>query len=58
LPRALSPTFIAQALHASEGIDGLSAAMRGLVTARVAVLSAVTSIDTDIKKLASGSKAC
>jgi transposase len=37
LPRALSPAFIAQALQASEGIDGLSAAMRGLVTARVAV---------------------
>jgi transposase len=53
LPRALSPTFIAQALQASEGIDGLSAAMRGLVTARVAVLSAVTSIDA-----ARASKAC
>jgi transposase len=47
LPRALSPAFIAQALQASEGIDGLSAAMRGLVTARVAVLSAVASIDAD-----------
>jgi transposase len=58
LPRALSPTFIARALQASEGIDGLSAAMRGLVTARVAVLSAVTSIDADIKKLARASKAC
>src|SRR6201997_4637518 len=58
LPRALSPAFIAQALQASEGIDGLSAAMRGLVTARVAVLSAVTSIDADIKKLARASKAC
>jgi transposase len=58
LPRALSSTFIARALQASEGIDGLSAAMRGLVTARVAVLSAVTSIDADIKKLARASKAC
>jgi transposase len=58
LPRALSSTFIAKALQASEGIDGLSAAMRGLVTARVAVLSAVTSIDADIKKLARASKAC
>jgi transposase len=58
LPRALSPAFIAQALQASEGIDGLSAAMRGLVTARVAVLSAVTSIAADIKKLARASKAC
>src|ERR687894_869395 len=29
-PRALSPAFIDQALRSSEGIDGLSAAMRGL----------------------------
>jgi transposase len=34
LPRALSPAFIRQALKASEGILGLSAAMRGLVAAR------------------------
>jgi transposase len=34
LPRALSPAFIAKALHASEGIDGLSAAMRSLIAAR------------------------
>ncbi|KRQ93949.1 IS110 family transposase [Bradyrhizobium valentinum] len=58
LPRALSSAFIAQALQASEGIDGLSAAMRGLVTARMAVLSAVTSIDADIKKLTRASSAC
>jgi transposase len=32
--------------------------MCGLVTARVAVLSAVASIDADIKKLARASKAC
>jgi hypothetical protein len=30
LPRALSPAFIEQALRASEGIEGLSAAMHGL----------------------------
>src|SRR5215472_41151 len=41
LPRALSPAFIRQALQASEGILGLSAAMRGLVAARAAVLAAV-----------------
>ena len=41
LPRALSPAFIKQALQASEEIDGLSAAMRGLIAARAAVLSAV-----------------
>jgi transposase len=50
LPRALSPAFIRQALGASEGIAGLSAAMQGLVAARVAVLAAVTAIDADIKR--------
>ena len=52
LPRALSPAFIDQALRASEGIAGLSAAMRGLITARTAVLSAVAAIDADMKKMA------
>src|SRR6202012_2994368 len=33
LPRGLTPAFIKQALGASEGIPGLSAGMRGLVTA-------------------------
>jgi transposase len=58
LPRALSSAFIAQALQASEGIDGRSTAMRGLATARMAVLPAVASIDADIKKLTSASSAC
>jgi len=58
LPRALSPAFITKALEASEGITGLSAAMRGLVAARTAVLSAVTAIDRDMKKLARASDAC
>jgi transposase len=58
LPRALSPGFIDQALRASERIDGLSAAMRGLVAARTAVLSAVTAIDADLKKMARSSDAC
>lgn len=58
LPRALSPAFIDQALRASEGINGLSAAMRGLITARTAVLSAVAAIDADIKKMARVSGAC
>ena len=58
LPRALSPAFIEQALQASEGIDGLSAAMRGLVAARAAVLSAVAAIDADMKKMARASGAC
>ncbi|SIT56773.1 transposase (fragment) [Mesorhizobium prunaredense] len=55
LPRALSPAFIDQALWASEGIDGLSATMRGLIAARAAVLSAVSAIDTDMKKMAKAS---
>lgn len=58
LPRALNPAFIDQALRASEGINGLSAAMEGLITARTAVLSAVAAIDADIKKMAKVSGAC
>jgi len=58
LPRALSPTFIEQALAASEGIPGLSAAMRGLVAARAAVLAAVVAIDADMKRMVRASEAC
>ena len=58
LPRALSPAFIRQALQASEGIPGLSAAMRGLVAARAAVLAAVVAIDGDIRKMTRASGAC
>ena len=58
LPRALSSTFIRQALQASEGIPGLSAAMRGLVAARAAVLAAVVAIDGDIRKMARASGPC
>jgi transposase len=58
LPRALSPTFIEQALRASEGIPGLSAAMRGLVAARVAGLAAVVAIDADIRRMVRTSDAC
>src|SRR6266496_2394433 len=48
LPRALSSDFIRQALEASDGIPGLSAAMQGLVAARAAVLAALLAIDADI----------
>ena len=34
LPRALTAAFVDQALKASEGVAGLSAAMRGLIAAR------------------------
>ena len=58
LPRGLSPAFIQQALRASDGINGLSAAVRGLIAARAAVLSAVAAIDVDMKKMARASDAC
>ena len=58
LPRGLSRAFVERALRASEGIDGLSGAMRGLIEARSAVLSAVASIDADMKRMARGSDAC
>jgi transposase len=58
LPRSLSPAFIEQALRASDGIDGLSAAMRGLIAARAAVTAAVDAIDADIRKMTRASDAC
>src|SRR6202140_4335517 len=58
LPRALSPAFVGQALRASEGIPGLSAAMRGLIAARTAVMTAVAAIDTDMRRMARASAAC
>ena len=44
LPRALAAAFIDHALRASEGA-GLSAAMRGLIAARTAVMTAVAAIE-------------
>jgi transposase len=58
LPRALTAAFVGQALRASEGIPGLSAAMRGLVAARTAVLAAVVAIDADIRRMVKASDAC
>jgi transposase len=58
LPHALTRAFIEQALKASEGVDGLSAAMRGLVGARTAVLEALSAIDADMKRLVRASDAC
>lgn len=58
LPRALTAAFVAQALRASDGVDGLSAAMRGLVGARAAVLEAISAIDADMKRLVRTSPAC
>src|SRR5256714_14644839 len=58
LPRALSSDFIRQALQASDGIPGLSAAMQGLVAARTAVLAAIVAIDGDIRRMVRASDAC
>jgi transposase len=58
LPRALSNAFIGNALKASEGIAGLSVAMRGLSTARTAVMTAVAAIDADIRRMTRASAAC
>jgi transposase len=54
LPRALIPAFIRQALKASKGIPGLSAATRGLAATRAAVLA----IDADIRRMVTASEAC
>ena len=58
LPRALAAAFIDSALRASEGIAGLSAAMRGLIAARTAVMTAVAAIDADMRRMTRASAAC
>jgi transposase len=58
LPRGLTNAFIDQALKASEGVAGLSAAMRGLIAARTAVMRAVAAIDADIRRMTRASEAC
>jgi transposase len=57
LPRALTAAFIDKALQASEGIAGLFAAMRGLIAARTAVMTAVAAIDADMRRMARASAA-
>ena len=57
LPRALT-AFIDNALKASEGIAGLSTAMRGLSAARTAVMTAVAAIDADMRRMTRASAAC
>lgn len=58
LPRGLSPAFVKEVIAMSDGIAGLSSAMRGLVAARDAVLAAVAAIDADMKRLVRASDAC
>jgi transposase len=58
LPRALTAAFVNQALKASEGVAGLSAAMRGLIAARSAVMTAVAAIEADIRCMTKASAAC
>jgi transposase len=43
---------------AIEGIAGLSAAMRGLIAARTAVMTAVAAIDADMRHMTRASAAC
>jgi transposase len=58
LPRALTAAFVNQALKASEGVAGLFAAMRGLIAARTAVMTAVAAIDADMRRMTRASAAC
>ena len=58
VPRALNPAFIEQAMQASDGIPDLSAAMRGLIKARGAVLAAILAIDADVRRMVRASDAC
>lgn len=58
LPRGLSPAFVDDVMRMSEGIAGLSTAMRGLIAARDAVLLAISAIDGDMKRLTRASDAC
>src|SRR5277367_5078917 len=58
LPRALTAAFIGQALRASEGIAGLSAAVRGLAAARTAVMTAVAAIDADMRRMTRARRPC
>jgi hypothetical protein len=58
LPRAFTAAFVSQALKASEGIAGLSAAMRGLIAARTAVMTAVAAIGADMRRMTRASAAC
>jgi transposase len=55
LPRELTTAFIDQA---REGIAGLSAAMRGLIAAQTAVMTAVAAIDVDMRRMARASGTC
>jgi transposase len=58
LPRALTAAFVNQAVKESEGVAGLSAAMRGLIAARTAVMTAVAAIDADMRRMTRASGAC
>jgi transposase len=54
----LTVAFIDNALKATEGIAGLSVAMRGLSAARTAVMTAVAAIDADMRRMTRASEAC
>jgi transposase len=58
LPKGFHPAFVKQVIAMSDGVEGLSSAMRGLVAARDAVLAAIIAIDGDIKRLVRASGTC
>ena len=58
-PARITAAFIDNALpEQAEGIAGLSVAMRGLIAARTAVMTAVAAIDADIRRMTRASAAC
>jgi transposase len=57
LPCVLTAAFVNQALKASEGVAGLCVAMRGLIVARIAVMTAVAAIDADMRRMTRASAA-
>jgi transposase len=58
LPRGLSPAFARQVNTTSGELAALSGALRGLLTARDALLAAIATINRDIKRLAHSLDAC
>ena len=58
LPRGLSPAFATQIKSTCGELPALSGALRGLLTARDAVLGAIAAINRDIKQLTRSFEAC
>ena len=58
LPRALDRSLHRQSSQGKRGGCGLSAAIRGLIAARTAVMTAVAAIDVDMRRMAGASADC